>query len=155
MKFNTLIPELSVSDIQKSLQFYTETLGFTVEYSRPKDKFYFLSREGSQIMIDEINNYWWTGDLEYPLGRGVNFQIEVSDVMALVANLERAGIDLFRPIKENWYKGDDVEYGQIEFLVQDPDGYLLRFTQGIGERKPRARAHEAGMSVGEKSPGFM
>ena len=135
MKFNRLIPELSVSDIQKSLQFYTETLGFTVEYSRPKDKFYFLSREGSQIMIEEINNHWWTGELEHPFGRGLNFQIEVSDVSALVANLEKACIALFRHVMESWYKGDDVEYGQIEFLVQDPDGYLLRFTQDIGERK--------------------
>ena len=135
MKFNKLIPELSVSNIKQSLQFYRDTLGFTIEYSRPKDKFYFLSCEGAQMMIEEINNTWWTGELEYPFGRGMNFQIEVCDVSALVERLDEANIPLFRPPKESWYRGEDVEYGQIEFLVQDPDGYLLRFTQKIGERK--------------------
>ncbi len=134
MIFNKLIPELSVTDIQKSLHFYTETIGFTVEYSRPEEKFYFLSLEGSQLMVEEINNHWWTGELESPFGRGLNFQIEVSDVSVLVERLDEEGIALFRPLKESWYRGEDTEFGQIEFLVQDPDGYLLRFIQDIGER---------------------
>jgi hypothetical protein len=103
MNFNKLIPELSVSNIKQSIQFYQDTLGFTIEYSRPKDKFYFLSSESSQIMIEEINNTWWTGELEYPFRRGVNFQIEVCDVSALVERLDEANIPLFCPPKESWY----------------------------------------------------
>ena len=34
MIFNKLIPELSVTDIQECLPFYTEIIGFKVEYSR-------------------------------------------------------------------------------------------------------------------------
>ncbi len=135
MMFNKLIPELSVSNVGKSLEFYAGVLGFTVEYSRPEDGFYFLSLEGSQIMIEEVNDNWWTGELEHPFGRGINFQIEVSDVSVLVGRLDEAGVALFRPVCEMWYRGGDTEFGQIEFLVQDPDGYLLRFTQDIGERK--------------------
>jgi catechol 2,3-dioxygenase-like lactoylglutathione lyase family enzyme len=135
MKFNKLIPELSVTNIEKSLEFYRDTLGFKVEYSRLAEKFYFLSYEDIQIMVEEINSHWWTGELEHPFGRGLNFQIEVSDVSVLLKSFEEAEIELFRPPKESWYKGDGVEFGQIEFLVQDPDGYLLRFIQDIGERK--------------------
>jgi len=135
MIFNKLIPELSVTDIQESLRFYTEIIGFKVEYSRPEEKFYFLSIDGAQLMVEEINNHWWTGELERPFGRGLNFQIEVDDVSAIIGRLEEAGIALFRPLKESWYRGDGVEFGQLEFLVQDPDGYLLRFIQDIGERK--------------------
>ena len=135
MNFNKLIPELSVSNIKNSLQYYRNILGFKIVYSRPKDKFYFLSYEGAQIMVEETNNHWCTGELEHPFGRGINFQIEVSDVKLLLERLEGAKITLFRPLKESWYRGDGVEYGQVEFLVQDPDGYLLRFTQDIGERK--------------------
>ncbi len=124
-----------MTDIQKSLRFYTDIIGFKVEYSRPEDKFYFLSLEGSQLMVEETNDNWWTGELEHPFGRGINFQIEVSDVSTLVERLDEAGIALFRPLKESWYRGEDTEFGQIEFLVQDPDGYLLRFIQDIGERK--------------------
>ena len=135
MIFNKLIPEMSVTDIQISLHFYTEIIGFTIEYSRSEEKFYFLSLEGSQIMVEETNDHWWTGKLERPFGRGLNFQIEVSDVSVLIERLDEAGIALFRPLKESWYRGEGTEFGQIEFLVQDPDGYLLRFIQDIGERK--------------------
>ncbi len=55
----------------------------------------------------------------------------------LVGRLDEAGVALFRPVCERWYRGGDAEFGQMEFLVQDPDGYLLRFTQDIGERKLR------------------
>jgi catechol 2,3-dioxygenase-like lactoylglutathione lyase family enzyme len=61
MKFNKLIPELSVSDIDKSLKFYVDILGFKIEYQRKETSFVFLSFQGSQIMIEKINNFWNTG----------------------------------------------------------------------------------------------
>ena len=57
MKFSPLIPELYVSDYNKSLNFYT-ALGFKVEYKREKPKFAFLSYQGSQIMIQEYEPEW-------------------------------------------------------------------------------------------------
>jgi len=36
--------------------------------------------------------------------------------------------------KENWYRKGDILLGSREFLVMDPDGYLLRFTQNIGTK---------------------
>jgi catechol 2,3-dioxygenase-like lactoylglutathione lyase family enzyme len=134
MEFNKLIPELSVTSIQRSLNFYVDTLGFRTEYSRPEDGFYFLSYQGSQLMIEEANDHWSTGELVHPFGRGINLQIEVGDVGALAERLDEAGVTLFRPIEESWYRGEDTLYGQLEFLVQDPDGYLLRFIQDLGER---------------------
>jgi len=80
VRFNKLIPEISVTDIEESLRFYTEILGFKVEYSRPEDGFAFLSLQGSQLMVEEINHNWDTGELERPYGRGVNLQIEVDSV---------------------------------------------------------------------------
>ncbi len=71
MKFNSLIPELSVSNIDKSKKFYSK-LGFEIKYERTNDKFCFLELEDNQIMIEEINNNWNTGELEYPFGRGIN-----------------------------------------------------------------------------------
>ena len=83
MRFNKLIPEISVTDIEESLRFYTKILGFKVEYSRPEDRFAFLSLQGSQLMVEEINHNWDTGELERPFGRGVNLQIEVDSVEEL------------------------------------------------------------------------
>ena len=63
MKFNSLIPELSVSDVSKSLEFYKK-IGFEVMYERPENKFYFIQLEENQIMIEQNNNNWNTGDME-------------------------------------------------------------------------------------------
>ena len=42
MKFNKIIPELSITNLENSLKFY-KTLGFKIEYERPENKFAFLS----------------------------------------------------------------------------------------------------------------
>ena len=127
MKFNSLIPELSVSNIKKSKEFYINILGFKLEYERVEDKFAFLSLGKAQIMIEEINGYWKTGNLEYPFGRGVNFQIEVNDVDIIKENLIANKIELFRDITVSNYECNGQLILQKEFLVQDIDGYLLRF----------------------------
>ncbi|MCJ7728259.1 MAG: VOC family protein [Actinobacteria bacterium] len=132
MKFNTLIPELSVSDFEKSIYFYVKILGFKVEYRREENNFAFLSLNDAQIMIDKVNDNWNTGDLEYPYGRGINFQIEVDDISPLLTSLNENNYSIFISPKDNWYRVDDQLHGNREFLVQDPDGYLLRFSQDIG-----------------------
>ncbi len=134
MKFNKLIPELTVSKLEKSLNFYTKILGFKVEYSRIEEGFAFLSLGKSQIMIDE-GTKWKTDKLEYPLGRGINFQIEVNKIDPLIRRLRKNKINLFLEPEEKWYKVKNVEMGNRQFLVQDPDGYLLRFFEDLGSKK--------------------
>lgn len=132
MRFNKLLPELTVSSLNKSIEFYTKILGFKVEYSR--EKFAFLSFQGSQIMISE-NNTWNTGKLEHPFGRGINFQIEVKETKHIIESLKKNKHQLFKGLKDNWYRKNNELLGCREFLVQDPDGYLLRFSQDIGKKK--------------------
>ncbi len=129
MRFNKLIPELCVSDLKKSLQFYIGVLGFGLEYKRKK--FAFVSYEGSQVMLGESSK-WKTAKLEYPFGRGINFQIEVSDVSSVLERLEKNNYPIKIKLKENWYRQNNNLLGAREFLVLDPDGYLLRFSQDIG-----------------------
>lgn len=137
MKFNKLIPELSVSNINKSLEFYVKLLGFKIEYERTEKKFAFISFQGSQIMLQEIKekDKWETAKLEHPFGRGINFEIEVRDIAPLLDMLKKNNYPVFAEPEENWYRKDDVLYGNKEFLVQDPDGYLLRFAQDLGEKQ--------------------
>lgn len=120
MKFNKLIPELYVSDISKSLDFY-KSLGFEIRYDRPQSKFAFIEMEGSQIMLCEINGTWEVGELSRPFGRGINLQMEVENVDELYRKVVTAKYPLFEEV------ADKTEYGNREFLIQDPDGYLLRF----------------------------
>lgn len=133
---NPLIPELSISSFEKSLDFYTRVLGFSVAYQRPEEGFAFLKLGPAQLMIDEIGKgrTWKTGAFEEPLGRGINFQIQVKSIEPLLANLKANGVGLFLEPEEKWYRTGDIEAGNRQFLVQDPDGYLLRFTEDLGER---------------------
>src|SRR5258708_5322533 len=41
---------------------------------------------------------------------------------------------LFMDPERKWYRTGQVETGVHQFLVQDPDGYLIRFSAAIGER---------------------
>ncbi len=126
MKFNPLIPELSVTNIEKSKEFYL-AIGFTIMYERKEDKFAFLEYEGNQIMIEEINDNWNTGRLEYPFGRGINISMSVSDLDKYYQDLVNKKITFFKPLMINKYNVNGTIYEDREFLIQDPDGYLLRF----------------------------
>lgn len=126
MQFNSLIPELSVTDINKSKEFYL-SLGFTIKYERLENKFCFLELEQNQIMIEQINDNWNTGILEYPFGRGINISMSVSNVEELCNNIKNKNIKIFKELEIHTYRVDDKEYQDKEFLIQDPDGYLLRF----------------------------
>jgi predicted enzyme related to lactoylglutathione lyase len=130
--FSNLIPELSVSDYGSSINFYVNVLGFSIEYTREEDKFAMISINNIQIMIEEINNNWNTGALEYPFGRGINFQIAVKNVDKMTENISRNGAKLFKKTEEHWYRVNNKKYGRKEFLIQDPDGYLLRFSEDVG-----------------------
>jgi len=131
MIFNALIPELSVSDLAASKQFYLNTLGFVLEYERVESQFVFISYGGAQIMLEQVNGHWETGELAYPLGRGINLQIASDDVVALRNKLAASGYKLFRDIAEVEYRENEITHQLKEFLVQDPDGYLLRFSQEV------------------------
>ena len=126
MKFNSLIPELSVTNIDKSKEFYLK-LGFKIKYERPEDKFCFLELEDNQIMIEEINNHWNTGKLEYPFGRGINISMSVNDVDSLYKKVKNNNIKLFLDLETHQYEVNGEIYYDKEFLIQDLDGYLLRF----------------------------
>ena len=126
MEFNSLIPELSVSNIETSRKFY-EDIGFKLEYERKEDKFCFMSLEKNQIMIQKKNDNWTVGKMEYPFGRGINISMRVKDVEKMYEALKQKNIKMYLDLEVHHYRADDTVYDDREFLIQDPDGYLLRF----------------------------
>lgn len=136
--WNPMVPELSVSNFERSLAFYVDVLGFSIRIRRENPDFVYLEQEHVHMMLEQISDEGWiTGELEAPLGRGVNFQIELSDLEPLVKRLKTHKVPLFREMKETWYDIGEKLSGERELLLQDPDGYLLRFTQHLGE-KPKS-----------------
>lgn len=99
-----------------------------------------ISRSGGgQLMLEQHGpESWRTGPLERPFGRGINLQIEVESLEPILGRLRAAGVALFVEPRTSWYRQDDIEHGQIEMLVQDPDGYLLRLVEILPERPLQA-----------------
>ena len=135
MYFNKIIPELSVTNLKNSLKFY-QTIGFKIEYERPENKFAFISLGQIQFMLQEItdNDKWNVAHLTYPFGNGINFQLEVDNLDEIYNNLKSNKYEITFDIEENWYRQDNKLLGNREFLIQDPDGYLLRLFQDLGEK---------------------
>ncbi|MFD1745646.1 bleomycin resistance protein [Rhizobium helianthi] len=137
MRSNSLVPELAVSDWRRSRRFYCDLIGFSVDYERPEEGFSFLSLNGAQLMIDQIGlgrTFGDQADFDPPLGRGLNLQLRVESVTTIIRRLEAACYSLHLPLEEKWYRRGDEEMGNRQFVVADPDGYLLRPFEDLGIR---------------------
>ena len=147
-----LVPELAVTDYEASKRFWCELVGFSLRYERPEEGFGYLVLGSAHLMLDQINQgrTWATGTLEAPLGRGINLEIQVARLDAAWERLTQAQWPIFVEPEEKWYRAGDVEIGVRQFLIQDPDGYLVRLQEEIGERPVKAypdRSREVRSSV--------
>ncbi len=129
--FQALVPELDVSDLETSLAFWCGPLGFQIAYDRPAARFAYLERGPLQIMLCQRNGRWEVGEMQYPFGRGMSLQMKVDDLSVMVDALNQANWPIYEGPYDMWYRVGDSERGQREFLVQDPDGYLLRFAERL------------------------
>lgn len=132
-----LTPELDVADLDRSLTFYVDVIGFRVVFDRPEERFAFLDLAGIPLMLEEAagpGRRFRTAPLEYPYGRGANFQIEVAEVTATYERACAANAPVLIPLEERWYRRQQSEYGKRQFVVADPDGYLLCFYTNLGQR---------------------
>jgi len=69
---STMVPELLVSDLDTSLQFWCGLCGFAVAYDRLEDRFAYLDRVGRQVMLEEVmpGRRWVTAPLSGRSGEG-------------------------------------------------------------------------------------
>ncbi len=137
----SLVPELDVTDVILSLTFWVDLLGFSVKYARLEDGFAYLVHEGAEIMLDQRNRgpverrgLWETCPLERPFGRGLNLELQVDDLAEMLRRVEAQGWPIFFGPEDRWYRAGSIEIGVRQLLLQDPDGYLVRLQQKIGER---------------------
>jgi catechol 2,3-dioxygenase-like lactoylglutathione lyase family enzyme len=135
--FARLVPELLVSDVKASLRFWRDLCGFKIAFDRLYEGFAYLDLDGAQVMLEERGHgrNWIVGRMAAPFGRGVNFQVGVEAVEPILTSLDAAKWPLFMEPEEKWYRTGDVETGVRQFLVQDPDGYLIRFSARLGRRQ--------------------
>lgn len=140
-----LVPELYVSNLDASLSFYVDLLGFRVEYARPEERFAYLGLGSAHLMLEEApalarasaeefrRGQWRTADLERPFGRGMNLEIRVAALDAIDARLKQARWALLLELHERVYRVGSEDYAVRRLLVADPDGYLIRLSEPLGK----------------------
>lgn len=132
-----LVPEIDVADLAASLLVYRDVFGFEVLAERAEETFAYLAIGPAHLMLQEADGpgrRFRTAPLERPYGRGVNLQITVPDVSASYERVQRTDLEIIVPLEDRWYRQSDLERGNRQFVVADPDGYLLRFYQDLGSR---------------------
>ena len=142
-----LVPELDVTELDASMRFYGGVLGFRTLFERPAERFAYLALDGAELMLQEAagpGRRFRTAPLEPPYGRGLNLQLRVDDVDAVLARAVEGGYEVVVPMEERWYRVDvaevggrwqtegPVEAGNRQFVVADPDGYLWRPFRDLG-----------------------
>lgn len=120
MKFKNLIPLLDVSDVESSILFYSEALGFKIE--------------------DQLT---WDGKTDWALLKSGRAKVMLSQGTDAIANSESVApnsVLFFYPEDTQWlyatleskgYEMTNVQKGQAgakEFCLTDPDGYVLWFS---------------------------
>ena len=141
------MPELDVTDLARSLVFYVDVAGYTLVFERPAERFAYLAIDRAELMLQEAagpGRRFRTAPLERPFGRGINLQILVPDVDATYAAILASGLNPVIELEDRWYDVDvatpsgrwssigPVKAGNRQFVVADPDGYLLRFYTSLG-----------------------
>ena len=111
----TVIPQLRITNAERSLRFYVQGLGFKVDWEHRFEPgfplFAQLTRQGQTIFLTEHK-----GDCE--VGGAVYFI--VPDAARTLAEFVQQGIVPTNPLA-------DTPWGTSEFLLTDPDGNRLRF----------------------------
>ena len=124
--FNKLTPNLIVSNVEASVAFYRDVLGFTVAQTVPDvpPLVFAIVQSGS---VEVFLNAPEPAYAEYPalkdrpIGGTLTLFIEVVDIMSLHASLKDR-VMIVMPLEKKWY-------GVTEFAIADPDGYLITFAE--------------------------
>jgi catechol 2,3-dioxygenase-like lactoylglutathione lyase family enzyme len=138
-----LVPELYVSDLAASLDFYVATLGFRIEYERPEERFAALRLGEAHLMLEEARSRgaatpeafrageWRTAELVRPFGRGMNLEIEVAGLEEIASRLRARSCEMLLEPHERSYRVGATERVVRQLLVADPDGYLIRLSHRL------------------------
>jgi len=120
-KIKKMSPQLLVTDLDNSITFYSEKLGFELEF-RYEDFYAGIIKDGFSLHLksgkpsmEERKNKRENNDLD--------IVFSVKNVEELFQECIKKSIDIVHPLCER-------PYGK-EFYIADPDGYIFAFLQEI------------------------
>ena len=122
MTIQSIAPQLRTTDMASSIRFYTEKLGFTVEFNY--QDFYAGIRAGGQLihlkLVDEQ-------DPSIPFvdeGGHLHLYFDTDGVAAFAGQLKSRGVTLVNDVHETAWE-------TREFVVHDDQGHTLYFGESL------------------------
>ena len=121
-----LTPNLIVSDVRRSLEFYRDVLGFTVAVTVPEaEPFVFAIVQSGPVEVflnaPEPAIAEYPAFKDRPIGGTFTLFVEVVNIALAHATLQDK-VKIVMPLEHKWY-------GSTEFAFEDPDGYLITFAE--------------------------
>ena len=112
-----------VADISKTMRWYEEQLGFSVDPFPPAEPYVFaiLRRDDVEIMLQRIDGYEKPNVYSLRDGGVWDAYIRVEGIKDLYESV-REKATIVQPLREQ-------PYGNWEFEVKDPNGYVLVFSE--------------------------
>lgn len=122
----SLTPNLIVSDVARSIEFYRDVLGFTLGPTVPEAAPYvFAILESGPVKIflnaPEPAIAEYPAFADRPIGGTLTLFIDVERIADVYADLKDR-VNVVMPLEKKWY-------GVTEFAFADPDGYLITFAE--------------------------
>ena len=118
MKFNKLIPMLWTKNLEETIAFYTELLGFNCSEFNPDWKWALLCKDEIEIMLAYPNAHF-----DSEIGFSGSFYFQVDEVEKLWKELKGKVVIV--------YDLEVFEWGMKEFGIKDNNGYILQFGEYI------------------------
>lgn len=131
MTFKKLTPNLVVPNVEASLNFYRNVLGFQPGFTVPEQPPYVFGSVTSGDVEIFFNDRKAVSD-EYPalgarpIGGSLTLFIEIEGIEDLFKNVQQHGVKITMPLKDQFY-------GMREFNMEDPDGWIITFAQRIAK----------------------
>lgn len=122
MKFQPIVPMIWTKELQKTVDFYCDILGFTCGNQSEEWGLAAVSKDECEIMIAEPNEHT---PFERPYFSGT-FYIKTDDVDTLWN-------DLKDKVKVA-YDIEDFDWGMREFAIYDNNSYMIQFGQDLWKK---------------------
>jgi uncharacterized glyoxalase superfamily protein PhnB len=126
-RLRSAVPVFLVSDIATTIQWYATHLGFEANTfpKTPPYAFCILIRGGVEIMLQGLAGYEKPCDFGKRASGVWDAYLRIQGVAALYEAMSKASdVKVLEPLKKQWY-------GDTEFVVEDPNGYVLVFSEQI------------------------
>lgn len=123
IRLRNTTPVFLVANIAATMEWYRNVLGFSARAvpEQPPHVFGILQKDDVEIMLQALAGYRSPDHYAARAGGVWNVYLRVDGVRELYAALsQRSDVEILEPLCVK-------EYGQVEFVVRDPNGYTLVF----------------------------